>query len=158
MKQIPEYIDVYDLYKADIARLVDEFSTVSSLLEVQKRLDTTTIYHKSLTLYKLGREHELLQSLPYTKKVVYDLLKVRDHNVVTYRCVLPHTCYSWHKDGTDACLHIPIITNDGSRFVYEDKAIHMPADGSVYLVNNLRYHSFMNGGGTQRVHLTFEKL
>ncbi len=59
---------------------------------------------------------------------------------------------SWHKD-PEPRLHIPIITNPGCRMVIEDKAFHMPADGSVWIVNAKKYHNFFNGGEEDRIHL-----
>jgi hypothetical protein len=156
--KIPEYIEIYNEYKTDINTLVSEFNSVNHMLEEKNKQDAPVLVHKTLTLYKLGKENNILKSIPYTRKVAYDLINVYNFNVVTYRCILPYTCYSWHKDGGDACLHIPIVTNEGSRFVYEHKSFHMPADGSTYVVNNSKNHSFMNGGSEPRIHLTFERL
>ena len=50
-------------------------------------------------------------------------------------------------------LHIPIITNPGCKMVIEDVAKHMPADGSITITNNTKYHNFFNGGEQDRVHL-----
>ena len=50
-------------------------------------------------------------------------------------------------------VHIPIITNPGCKMVIEDVAEHMPADGSVTITNNTKYHNFFNGGEQDRVHL-----
>lgn len=155
---IPEYIEIYQAYKVDVNKLKNEFDLVENLLEEQKRPDSSLLVHKTFTLYKLGKQHDKLKFMPYTRQILYDLIKVYNFNVVTYRCIIPYTCYSWHKDGGNSCLHVPIITNIGSRFIFEDRSFHMPADGSVYVVNNSKYHSFMNGGSESRVHLTFEKL
>ncbi len=37
--------------------------------------------------------------------------------------------------------------------VIEEVAKHLPADGSVWLTNNTKYHNFFNGGEEDRVHL-----
>ena len=37
--------------------------------------------------------------------------------------------------------------------VIEDVAKHMPADGSVTITNNTKYHNFFNGGEQDRIHL-----
>jgi hypothetical protein len=37
--------------------------------------------------------------------------------------------------------------------VIEDKAIHMPADGSVWITNATKYHNAFNGGEEDRIHL-----
>ena len=37
--------------------------------------------------------------------------------------------------------------------VIENIAKHMPADGSVTITNNTKYHNFFNGGEQNRIHL-----
>tara|TARA_B100000029_G_scaffold344237_1_gene336692 strand:+ start:2806 stop:3396 length:591 start_codon:yes stop_codon:yes gene_type:complete len=64
----------------------------------------------------------------------------------------PRSTLSWHRD-PEPRLHIPIITNPGCLMVIENVAKHLPADGSVYITNNLKYHNFFNGGEENRVHL-----
>ncbi len=64
----------------------------------------------------------------------------------------PRSTLSWHRD-PEPRLHIPIITNPGCRMVIEDFARHMPADGSVTITNNKKYHNFFNGGEQERIHL-----
>jgi len=64
----------------------------------------------------------------------------------------PRTTLSWHRD-PEPRLHIPIITNPGCLMVIENTAKHLPADGSVYITNNIKYHNAFNGGEENRVHL-----
>ena len=64
----------------------------------------------------------------------------------------PRSTLSWHID-PEPRLHIPIITNKGCRMVIEDVSKHMPADGSVTITNNTKYHNFFNGGEQNRIHL-----
>ena len=64
----------------------------------------------------------------------------------------PRSCLSWHRD-PEKRLHIPIITNPGCRMVIENESFHMPADGSVYITDNTKYHNFFNGGEINRTHL-----
>ena len=63
----------------------------------------------------------------------------------------PRSTLSWHRD-PEPRLHIPIITNPGCKMVIEDVAKHMPADGSVTITNNTKYHNFFNGGEQERIH------
>ena len=37
--------------------------------------------------------------------------------------------------------------------VIEETAKHMPADGSAWITNNVKYHNAFNGGEENRVHL-----
>ena len=64
----------------------------------------------------------------------------------------PRSTLSWHRD-PEQRLHVPIITNPGCKMVIEDIAKHMPADGSVTITNNTKYHNFFNGGEQDRIHL-----
>ena len=64
----------------------------------------------------------------------------------------PRTTLSWHRD-PEPRLHIPIVTNPGCMQVIENVAKHLPADGSVWITNNTKYHNAFNGGEENRVHL-----
>ena len=88
----------------------------------------------------------------YFKKV-YDELSKR-FKIGRFRILLkaPRSTLSWHRD-PEPRLHIPIITNPGCIMVIENVAKHLPADGSVYITNNLKYHNAFNGGEENRVHL-----
>ena len=64
----------------------------------------------------------------------------------------PRSTLSWHRD-PEPRLHVPIITNPGCNMVIENVAKHLPANGSVYITNNIKYHNAFNGGEENRVHL-----
>ena len=84
---------------------------------------------------------------------VYDVLSKR-FKLGRVRLLLkePRSTLSWHKD-PECRLHIPIITNAGCSMVIENVAKHLPADGSVWITNNTKYHNFFNGGEQARDHL-----
>ena len=86
-------------------------------------------------------------------KEVYDILS-KKFKLGRVRILLkePRSTLSWHRD-PEPRLHIPIITNPGCIMVIEEVAKHLPADGSVWLTNNTKYHNFFNGGEENRVHL-----
>ena len=86
-------------------------------------------------------------------KEVYETLKKR-FKLGRVRLLLkePRSTLSWHKD-PEPRLHIPIITNAGCSMVIENVAKHLPADGSVTITNNTKYHNFFNGGEQARIHL-----
>ena len=86
-------------------------------------------------------------------KTVYDNLKEK-FKLGRVRILLkePRSTLSWHRD-PEPRLHIPIITNPGCLMVIENVAKHLPADGSVYITNNVKYHNTFNGGEENRVHL-----
>jgi len=64
----------------------------------------------------------------------------------------PRSTLSWHRD-PEPRLHIPIYTNPGCLMVIDKIAHHMPADGCVWVTNNIKYHNAFNGGEENRVHL-----
>ena len=86
-------------------------------------------------------------------KEVYEELKKR-YKLGRVRLLLkePRSTLSWHRD-PEPRLHIPIYTNPGCLMVIENVAKHLPADGSVYITNNIKYHNAFNGGEENRVHL-----
>ena len=84
------------------------------------------VYEKLSSKFKLGRVRILLKE--------------------------PRSTLSWHRD-PEPRLHIPIITNPGCLMVIENVAKHLPANGSVYITNNVKYHNAFNGGEENRVHL-----
>ena len=88
----------------------------------------------------------------YFKKV-YDTL-AKKFKIGRVRILLkePRSTLSWHRD-PEPRLHIPIITNPGSIMVIENVAKHLPADGSVWITNNTKYHNAFNGGEESRIHL-----
>ncbi len=86
-------------------------------------------------------------------KEVYDTLS-KKFKLGRVRILLkePRSTLSWHRD-PEPRLHIPIITNLGSIMVIENIAKHLPADGSVWITNNTKYHNAFNGGEESRIHL-----
>jgi len=88
----------------------------------------------------------------YFKEVVETLQK--NYKIGRVRILLkePRSTLSWHRD-PEPRLHIPIITNPGSIMVIDNVAKHMPADGSVWITNNRKYHNAFNGGEENRIHL-----
>ena len=86
-------------------------------------------------------------------KEVYDVLS-KKYKLGRVRILLkePRSTLSWHRD-PEPRLHIPIITNPGCLMVIDNVAKHMPADGSVWVTNNTKYHNAFNGGEENRIHL-----
>ena len=86
-------------------------------------------------------------------KEVFEVLSTK-YKLGRVRILLkePRSTLSWHRD-PEPRLHIPIITNPGSIMVIENIAKHMPADGSVTITNNTKYHNFFNGGEQDRIHI-----
>jgi len=67
------------------------------------------------------------------------------------------TFVNLHKDNDKYLkIHIPIYTNTQAMFLFENTKFHLPADGSMYLVNTQELHGTTNSGDTDRIHLFFK--
>ena len=88
----------------------------------------------------------------YFKEVYEELSKKYKLGRVRLLLKEPRSTLSWHKD-PEPRLHIPIVTNKGCMMVIENVAKHMPADGTVTITNNKKFHNFFNGGEQARIHL-----
>jgi len=95
---------------------------------------------------------EPLLSQTYLKNV-YDMLS-QHYKLGRIRILKLHsrTALSYHRD-PESRIHIPIITNPGALMVVDDEAFHMKADGTAYYVDTTKYHTALNGGSEERVHL-----
>ena len=103
------------------------------------------------------KEHKYTQFIEdfkntYFRKVYNELSKSYKLGRVRLLLKEPRSTLSWHRD-PEPRLHIPIYTNPGSIMVIESVAKHLPADGSVWVTNNTKYHNAFNGGEENRVHL-----
>lgn len=68
----------------------------------------------------------------------------------------PNTVIQQHIDNNEFVkIHIPIITNDRSYFVFGDKKYHLTV-GKAYLINTMINHGTENFGNNDRVHLIFK--
>ena len=105
--------------------MIDE-AAYSEFIDDYKNTYFKEVFEVLSTKYKLGRVRILLKE--------------------------PRSTLSWHRD-PEPRLHIPIITNPGSIMVIDNVAKHLPADGSVWITNNTKYHNAFNGGEENRIHL-----
>lgn len=152
-----DYIAVLPDITVDCGLLLAEFNEHCSS-HMQDAVNRNPLIQKKFHLMLNLRFHELIHSMPYTQQIVHTLSSILPYNSINYRSIQPNTAYNWHQDKGQCCLHIPLITNRGCWFVYENHSFSMPANGSVYIVNNHRYHTFVNSGATPRLHITFEIL
>tara|TARA_B100001250_G_C19770382_1_gene776852 strand:+ start:138 stop:728 length:591 start_codon:yes stop_codon:yes gene_type:complete len=106
-------------------KIIDE-SLYTEFVEEFKNTYFKEVYDELSKKYKLGRVRLLLKE--------------------------PRSTLSWHRD-PEPRLHIPIMTNPGCLMVIDNIAKHMPADGSVWITNNTKYHNAFNGGEKNRIHL-----
>ena len=113
--------------------------------------------------YKEVQREEVIDEVQYSEfiklfedtyfKEMYDAL-TKKYKLGRVRLLwkLPRTTLSWHRD-PEPRLHIPIVSNFGARMCIDTEVHHMPADGSVWITENTKYHIAFNGGEEDRVHL-----
>lgn len=158
MKAIVPFLDKFHNIKANLPTLLQEYYTVQDKLLDVSNHGNQVLVQKKFHVLKCNEWANEKTQLSYTLEVADDIKKIFDFNSITYRSIMPNTAYNWHVDVGQLCFHIPLITNPGCWFVYEHRCFSMPADGSVYIVNNGRPHTFVNAGTSPRIHLTFEIL
>lgn len=142
----------------NINKLIYEFETIKNEVHDVNDHGNQVLVQRKFHIMIENCYNEDIPDLPYTKEISEKLSAVLKYNSINYRFVMPNTCYNWHQDTGLYCLHIPLVTNIGCKFVYENRCFSMPADGSVYIVNNGKMHTFINAGPTARLHLTYETL
>jgi hypothetical protein len=142
-------IDTLPDIKVSTVQLIKEYNQY-----IEPLMEDVVDQHNSVLVQR--RYHITDYSIiPETAKITETLRESFDFTHVSYRLVMPNTCYNWHHDPGEVCYHIPLITNPGCWFVYENRSFHMPVNNSVYIVNNGRKHTFVNAGNEPRLHLTF---
>ena len=151
-----DYIEHIPDIKVDIDLLKQEFSPYNDKLF--DHIENNVLVQKKFGLMKKGVFDDIISFMPYTQQIVDMVANYLFFNAVYYRYVMPNACYQWHQDVGKLCLHIPLISNEGCKFVYNDRVFSMPSDGSLYLVNNSKFHTFVNAGKNPRLHMTFEIL
>jgi hypothetical protein len=150
-----DYIEKLPNYSVDVTTLLAEANVLKPLDWNNSSIQDVFIQRKFSLMYRF-KWNEIISSMPYTMSVLDSLKKEMPYNSVYYRYLNPYTCYNWHTDRMHTCIHIPLITNEGCKFVYTDKVFTMPADGSVYMVNNSIPHTFVNAGSNPRLHITLD--
>lgn len=62
-----------------------------------------------------------------------------------------------HVDGAHInTLHIPIVTDENAKIVIDGEEFHLPADGSIYLVNaTIPHYAYNDSVENSRMHITF---
>ena len=91
---------------------------------------------------------EFLFDMKYTNSIL------KENNVYRARVMRmkPKTCYTYHQDYTKR-FHIPLITNENCFMLIENEAIHLPADGSYYIVDTTKKHTAINASLEDRIHI-----
>lgn len=142
-----------DHYRVDLFSLVKEFE--EHILDLLLPHANPGVIQRSYHLIMGYKESNLLRKLPYTILIAEEIKKFFPYRDLSVVQLQPNMAYNWHIDGCKTSLHIPIITNEGCRFVYDNICFFMPANGSVYQVINSIPHTFVNASKFPRTHLIF---
>ena len=110
-------------------------------VQVEKYVDET----------KYSKFEELLEDT-YFRKVYDDMSRRFVMGRVRILRLGSRKCLSYHRD-PEPRIHIPIISNPGSMMIVNNFATHMKADGSAYFMDTTKYHTALNGGEEERIHL-----
>ena len=90
----------------------------------------------------------LFPELDYTNAIIYDLKMVRTRIML----MKPKTCYYWHNDKTKR-YHIPIQTHEHCWLLLNGKMVHLPADGTAYIVDTTLKHTALYCSKVDRIHI-----
>ena len=135
---------------------------------IRKELDTLPNYNKQLYLQGYSKdmnpeegadsgydvdesEHTYdvpLFDIPYINKII------SENNLVRTRLMKmkSKTCYLWHADKTKR-LHIPVYTHAHCFLLIDEDRIHLPADGTAYIVDTTKNHTALNCSKKDRIHI-----
>jgi hypothetical protein len=131
----------------------------SYLPEYQNQISLQCVEGNPDPFYGIGRitdlDHEekdfvepIFKDLAYTNTIIKKLGMYRTRVMR----MPPQTCYTYHRDYTQR-MHIPLITNERCFFVIDDEVSRYPADGSYYLINTTKKHTFVNASTEYRIHI-----
>lgn len=149
------YWEKIDNIKFSTAKLAEEYNTyIRDRAVYPESGDDSTAFH---VVHECQKD-PLLEQMPETNHAVDFVRQLFNFDSATFRTLLPRRSYSWHIDKGKTCYHISVISNPGSWFIYSNYCFQLPADGSLYKINQGIEHTFVNAWPEPRVHLLFENL
>jgi len=69
----------------------------------------------------------------------------------------PKSVYSYHMD-CETRLHFALISNSDNMFIIDNDVFRIPVDGFGYHMDTTRYHTAINCGSSNRIHLVIDLL
>ena len=135
---------------------------------IKKELETLPKYNKQLYLQGYSKdmnpeegadkgydvddiENEYIYNLfniPYINNII------KENNLTRTRLMImkPKSCYLWHNDKTKR-LHIPVQTHEHCFLLLGNERVHLPADGTAYVVDTTQKHTALNCSKVDRIHI-----
>ena len=139
----------------DIQRILEELKTLPDYKEqIGLQGIPGSKDHNYATGQITDKEHketdftEFLFDLPYTNSIL------KENKVCRARVMKMKgkTCYTYHQDWTKR-LHIPLITNENCWLIVDKEIMHLPADGSLYIIDTTKFHTAVNASREDRIHI-----
>lgn len=143
--------DHYDTYQGIGMQYHDPDNKLYDCVEQTAFIDNKAMaklreFHNFLTLNEIGEQFSFI----YNTMERFNIILNRGR-ILAAR---PGHVHSEHKDN-DIRIHLPVFTNQDCWMIYGEDAYHMPADGSMYLINGFRLHRFYNKGTMDRIHMVW---
>lgn len=153
MKRIKPIAD----FKVNVPKLLSEYAIVEDKMMDVLSHGNKVLVQKKFHLCRNRIYDDVSTKMSYTLGLCDRIKELFNFADATYRIVMPNTAYNWHFDKGSICYHIPMISNSGCHFIYENESYPMIV-GNLYEVHNGTPHTFVNAGSIPRLHLTFENL
>lgn len=103
--------------------------------------------------YLIVDKNEISYNIPlFDIPYINNILKENDLVRTRIMKMKPKTCYYWHADKTKR-LHIPVYTHAHCFLLVDEDRIHLPADGTAYVVNTTKNHTALNCSKIDRIHI-----
>lgn len=137
---------------------VIELQRSLGLNQISVQTDGSTDWNQSCGWLTYGRTERLFTNIHQELKgsEIHKYLEWLPFPVFRTRIMVmtPGRQYSIHKDPTRR-LHLPLVTNPKAEFIFteDDLRVHMPADGSIHMVDTRKSHTAVNGGEENRIHI-----
>lgn len=160
INKIGKYNKFYEIHEFIVNLVNDNLDIIEEHEQLAIQYATDPSWTNCMGHEKGARETDFCKTLPNLLNTpIDDFLNNIPYKLCRSRIFIAPPkgqCYSIHKDPTKK-LHLPISTNPKSYFLsYEpDEICHknMTADGTMYIVDTTRTHSFCNYGDSLRIHV-----
>ena len=133
---------------ANVDLLFMEYNSLVAPLLTENRNVTHLSYTIDLSSEKFANS--------YIKKISEQVQTVFPFTRLVARQLAPLTCYKWHSDDFDRVCHLPIVSNNGCFFIFDDVNYRLKPNGNVYIVDTSNSHTFVNSGEHNRIHYIYE--
>ena len=147
------WTDGWDAIQLDSGQTLESFLPTQEL--ISKSYKYFQVYH--------GLEHDKPTEayVGEIKKVIDDIRELGFYPCrARVTCLKAHSKSLIHKDSSEseymARIHIPLWTNKKNVHICQGKNLHMPADGSVWILWTNTWHQIRNDSDEDRYHIIMD--